>query len=40
MGRDMYCANKSMLKIELSVKSSKTEYINPQFCINLVALIR
>jgi hypothetical protein len=26
--------------LELSIKSSKTEYIYPQFCISLVALIR
>jgi hypothetical protein len=26
--------------IELSIKSSKIEYIYPHFCINLVALIR
>jgi hypothetical protein len=26
--------------LELSIKSSKTEHIYPQFCISLVALIR
>jgi hypothetical protein len=33
-------ATPSLKTIELSLKSSKIEYIYPQFCISLVVLIR